>query len=240
VFYIRGENIPVELTKGDFVIVSDGDEFSLVPDSYRFRVVIPSQVDANHNGCVEAVDNTAKAQTPDHAYERHLPSWMTDMAKRDESNSSVKASHPQKREDDRSDENVVIKKLKVALKDSDASGEDTSLAGVGTPDHDVPGSKTEPERAKIHEMSDDEEGGSVKDQELKTEIEESSAKLHDMSDDEEGSSVKDQEVKTEIKESSEDVANTAAQTGDPSTRVTNQGTRNVQKSRCIYGAKCYR
>ena len=239
-FYIRGENLPVELTKGEFVIVSDGDEFSLVPDSYRFRVVIPSQVDANHNGCVEAVYNAAKAQTPDHAYERRLPSWMTDMAKHDENNSSVKASRPQKREDEISDENVVKKKLKVALEDNVASREDTSLAGVGTPDRDMAGSKMEPKRVKIHEMSDDDEGGSVKDQEVKADIEESSEKLHEMSDDEEGGSVKDQEVKTEIEESSEDVANTAAQTGDPSTGVTNQGTGNVQKTRCLYGAKCYR
>jgi len=211
VFYVKGENLPVELTKGDFVIVSDGDEFSLVPDSYRFRVVIPSQVDTNHNGHVEAVDNSAKAQTPDRTYERNLPSWMTDMAKH-ESNSSVKASRPQKREDEISDENVVNKKLKVALEDHDASGEDTSLAGDGAPDNDVPESKTEPERAKLHEMSDDEEGGDVR----------------------------DQEVKTEIEESCEDVANAAAQTGDPSTGVKNQGTGNVQKMRCMYGAKCYR
>jgi len=212
VFYIKGENLPVELTKGDFVIVSDGDEFSLVPDSYRFRVVIPSQVDANHNGHVEVVDNTAEAQTPDHTYERNLPSWMTDMAKHDESNSSVKASRPQKREDEISDENVVNKKLKVASEDRDASGEDTSLAGDGTSDNDVPESKTEPERAKLHEMSDDEEGGDMR----------------------------DQEVKTEIEESSEVVANAAAQTGNPSAGVTNQGTGNVQKMRCMYGAKCYR
>lgn len=212
VFYIKGENLPVELTKGDFVIVSDGDEFSLVPDSYRFRVVIPSQVDTNHNGDVAAADNTAKAQTPDHTYERNLPSWMTDVAKRDESKSSVKASRPRKREDEISDENVVNKKLKVALEDRDASGEDTSLAGDGAHDNEVPGSKTEPKRAKLHEMSDDEEGGDVR----------------------------DQEVKTEIEESSEDVANAAAQTGDPSTGVTNQGTGNVQKMRCMFGAKCYR
>lgn len=211
-FYTKGENLPVELTKGDFVIVSDGDEFSLVPDSYRFRVVIPPQVDTNHNGHVEAVDNTAEAQTPDHTYERHLPSWMTDVAKHDESNSSVKASCPLKREDEISDENVVNKKRKVDLEDTDASGRDTGLAGDVTPDNDVPGSKTEPERGKLHEMSDDEEGGSVK----------------------------DQEVKTEIEEPSEDVANAAAQTGDPSTGLTNQGTGNVQKRRCIYGAKCYR
>jgi hypothetical protein len=213
VFYIKGTNLPVELTKGDFVTVSDGDEFSLVPDSYRFRVVIPSQVDSNHNGHVEAVDITAEAQTPDHTYERHLPSWMTDVAKRDESSSSVKASRPQKREDEISDESLVNKKLKVALVGSDASGEDTGLAGDGTPDNDVPGSKTEPEREKLHEMSDDEE---------------------------EGGSVRDQEVKTEIEESSGDVANAAAQTGDPSTRDTNQGTGSVQRRRCMYGAKCYR
>lgn len=211
-FYVKGENLPVELTKGDFVTVSDGDQFSLVPDSYRFRVVIPPQVDANHNGRVEAVDNPAKAQTPDHTYERRLPSWMTDMAKRDESNSSVKASRPQKREDEISDESLVNKKLKVASENSDAPGEDTSLAGDGTADNDVPRSKTEPVRAKPHEMSDDEEVGSVR----------------------------DQEVKTEIEESSEDVANAPAQTGDPSTGVTNQGTGTVQKSRCMYGAKCYR
>lgn len=213
-FYIKGTNLPVELTKGDFVIVSDGDEFSLVPDSFRFRVVIPSQVDANHNGHVEGVDNTAEAQTPDHTYERHLPSWMTDVAKRDESNSSVKSSRPLKREDEISDESVVNKKLKVALEGTGASGEDTGLAGDVTPDNDVPGSKTEPERTKLHEMSDD--------------------------DDEEGGSVRDQEVKTEIEESSEDVANAAAQTGDPSTRDINQGTGNVQRRRCMYGAKCYR
>jgi len=212
VFYIKGENLPVELTEGDFVTVSDGDEFSLVPDSYRFRVVIPSQVDTNHNGHVEAVDNTAKAQTPDHTYERQLPSWMTDMAKRDDSNSGVKASRPQKRQDEMSDENVVDKKPKVALEDCDASGEDTSVAGDGTADNDVPGSKTEPERAKFHEMSDDEEGGDVR----------------------------DQEVKTEIEESSGDVANAAAQAADPSTGVTNQGTGNVRKMRCMYGAQCYR
>ena len=278
-FYIKGEKLPVELNKGDFVIVSDGDEFSLVPDSYRFRVVIPSQVDANHNERVETVDNTAKVQTPDHTYERHLPSWMTGMAKRDESKSSVKASRPQKREDEISDQSVVNKKLKVASEDSD-----------------VPGSKTEPKRAKLHEMSDEEEGGSVRDQEVKkeieessakhheisdeeeggsvrdqemkteieessakphaisdeeeggtvrdqevkTEIKESSAKPHEISDEEEGGSVRDQEVKTEIEDSSEDVANTAAQAGDPSTGVTNQGTGNVQKKRCMYGAKCYR
>lgn len=211
-FYIKGENVPVELTKGDFVIVSDGDEFSLVPDSYRFRVVIPSQVDTNHNGRVEADDSSAEAQSPDHTYKRHLPSWMIDMAKRGESNSSMEASRPQKREDEICDENVDIKKLKVALEDSDASGEDTSLTGVGTPDRNVPGSKMEPERVKLHEMSDDDEG----------------------------SNVRDQEVKTEIEESSEDVANAAAQTEDPSTRTANQGMGNVQKRRCIYGAKCYR
>jgi hypothetical protein len=61
-----------------------------------------------------------------------------------------------------------------------------------------------------------------------------------MSDDEEGGSVRDQEVKTEIEESSEDVANAAAGTDDPNTGVTNQGTGNVQKRRCMYGAKCYR
>lgn len=211
-FYIKGEDLPVELTKGDFVIVSDGDEFSLVPDSYRFRVVIPSQVDTNHNRRVEDDDGTAEAQSPDHTYKRHLPSWMIDMAKHGGNNSSVKASHPQKREDEISDENVVNKKLKVALEDSDTPGEGTSLAGDGTPDHDMPGSKTEPERAKLHEMSDDEEIDNVR----------------------------DQEVKTEVEESSEDVANTAAQAGDPSTRVTNQGTGNVQKERCMYGANCYR
>jgi hypothetical protein len=91
-------------------------------------------------------------------------------------------------------------------------GEDTGLAGGGTPDHDMPGSKTEPERAKLHEMSDDEEGGNARDQEMKAEIE----------------------------ESSEDVANTTAQTVDPSTTVTNQGTGNIQRKRCMYGAKCYR
>jgi hypothetical protein len=138
---------------------------------------------------------------------------MTNVAKRDESNSSVKASLLLKREDEISDESVVNKKLKVTLEGSGASGEDTGLAGDVTPDNDVPGSKTEPESAKLHEMSDDEE---------------------------EGGSVRDQEVKTEIEECSEDVANAAAQAGDPSTRDTNQGTGSVQRRRCMYGRKCYR
>jgi hypothetical protein len=137
---------------------------------------------------------------------------MTHVSKRDENNSSVKASRRQKREDKIIEENVVNKKLKVALEDSGVSGEDTGLAGDVTPDNDLPGIKTEPERAKLHEMSDDEEGGDVR----------------------------DQEVKAEIEESSEDVANAAAQTGDPGTGVPNQGTGNVQRMRCLYGAKCYR
>lgn len=207
-FYIKGENPPVELTKSDFVVVSDGDEFSLVPDSYRFRVVIPSQVDSNHNGHIEGDDSTAQAQSPDHTYKRQLPAWMINIAKGGESNSNVKASHPQKREDEISDENLVNKKLKVASEDSGALGEDSSLGD----DHDVPGSKLEPERTKLHEMSDDEEGGDVR----------------------------DLEVKTEIEESCEDMATSAAQAGDPSTAVTNQGTGNVQRRSCMYGAKCYR
>jgi hypothetical protein len=209
---MKGENPPVELTKSDFVVVSDGDEFSLVPDSYRFRVVIPSQVDSNNSRHVEGDDNTVEAQSPDHTYKRQLPAWMIYMTKGGESNSNVKDSGPQKREDEISDEKLVNKKLKVTSEDSDALGEDSSLGDDGIPDRDVPGTKLEPERSKLHEMSDDEEGGDVR----------------------------DQEAKTEIGESCKDIATGAAQTGDSSTGVTNQGTGNMQKKRCLYGANCYR
>jgi hypothetical protein len=158
---------------------------------------------------------------------------MINLAKGGGRNNSVKASRPLKRVGEISGENLLNKKLKVASEDSDGSGENGSLGGDG---YDVPGSRMEPEtRTKLHEMSDDEEDGNVRDQEVKTEIGESCVDVSNAAaqtgDPNTVAQTGDPNTAAQTGDPS-----TVAQTGDPSTRVTG----NKQKLRCMYGAKCYR
>lgn len=193
------------------MIINDGDEFSLVPDGYRFRVVIPSKVESNQSDHVEADNNITEPQSTGHNHKRHLPLWMINLAKAGDSNSDIKTSSPQKRRDTIR-ENVVQKKVKLHQKASDASEENSGSGSNDDPDHGVSEDKKEPENTELHEMSGD-EGGDESDE---------------------------QKVKAEAGESSEDKPSTATQKGDTDTSGTHQGAAGGQKKRCMYGANCYR
>jgi hypothetical protein len=157
--------------KGDFVVINDGDEFALVPDGYRFRVVLPSKLESNQSTHIEADNNTTEPQSTGHNHKRHLPSWMINLAKDGVSNSDIKTSSPQKRRD-AIHENMVQKKVKLDPVASDASEENSGSGSNDDTDHGVSESKKEPENTKLHEMNGD-EGGS-EEQEVKSEAGESS------------------------------------------------------------------
>ncbi|XP_023703611.1 aprataxin and PNK-like factor isoform X2 [Cryptotermes secundus] len=210
-FYIKGQKAPVEVIKGDFVVINDGDQFSLVPDGYRFRVVIPSKVENNQSERVEDDNSVTEPQGTGHSYKRHLPLWMTNLAKDGDSNSDIRTSSPQKRRD-AIHENMVKKKVKLDQIASDASEEKCGSGSNDDPDHGVSEGKKERENTELHEMSEDEGGG------------ESDG----------------QKVKAEVEESNEDKPSTATQKGDTDTSGTQQGAAGGQKKRCMYGANCYR
>lgn len=210
-FYIKGQKAPVEVIKGDFVVINDGDEFSLVPDGYRFRVVIPSQVESDQSEHIKADSSITGPQSIGHTQKRHLPLWMINLAKDGESNSDIKTSSPQKRRDAIC-ENMVQKKVKLDQKASDASEENSGSGSNDDPDHGMSEGKKESENTEHHEMSEDEGGGESE----------------------------EQEVKAEEEDSSEDKPSTVTQRGDTETSGTHQGAAGGQKKRCMYGANCYR
>jgi hypothetical protein len=218
-FYIKGEKAPVGVSKGDFVVINDGDEFSLVPDGYRFRVVIPSKVGSNESEHVETdnsttepqskhveTDNsTTEPQSTGCSHKRHLPLWMINLAEVGESNSDIKASSPHKRRD-AIRENMVQKKVKLERKTSNVS-ENGGSGKNDDPDLGVSESKKEPKKSELLEMSGDEGGGESEEENVKAGSGESS---------------------------------TATQRGDTDASGTHQGTAAGQRKRCIYGADCYR
>ncbi|KDR22686.1 aprataxin and PNK-like factor isoform X3 [Zootermopsis nevadensis] len=219
-FYIKGEKPPVEVSKGDFIIINDGDEFTLLPDSYRYRIIIRSETGSDQNGHVEAEQSTTEAQGTRQNHKRHLPAWMLNLTKDGLCNNNIKmpssskvSTSRRKREDVIKHENAVQKKVKVDSEDSSGSEKNKRLIGNDSSlDRDVSESKWEPQQTKFHEMSDDEDGGTTDGQKVEAET---------------GGPI-------------EDEPNTTTQTSDSSVSVTQHETAKVQKKKCVYGAKCYR
>jgi hypothetical protein len=173
VFYINGKTAPVTVYKGDHVVINDGDEFSLVPDGYRFRVVIPPKAESNKHEHVEADNSAAEPQSTGYCHQRHLPLWMINLAEVGESNSDIKTSSPQKKRD-AIHENMLQKKVKLDREVSDISEENGGTGNNDDHDHCVSEGKKTREKSEHLEMSEDEEDGGSEEQNVKTTAEESS------------------------------------------------------------------
>jgi hypothetical protein len=241
-FYIKGEKAPVGVSKGDFVVINDGDEFSLVPDGYRFRVIIPSKVGSNASEHVETDNSTTEPQS------KHVETNNNTTEPQSKHVGTDNTTEPQSKHvgtDNNTPEPQSMgynhkRHLPLWMINLAEDGENNSDTKSSSPQK-RPGAIHEnlvQKKVKLDQKTSDvsENSGSGNNDDPDLDVSEGKkepkkSELLEMSGDES----EEENVKTGSGESS-----TATQRGDTDTSGTHQGAAAGQRKRCIYGADCYR